>query len=245
MNTKLLHTTLGLTILLLLVSACGVISTFGSRNILTENREVSGFDRVIVSGGGTLEIIQDGTEALTVETDDNVMQYITSEVRGGTLSLGLDSGLHSLLPSRLHFTLHVKGLTGITTSGSWDVVSESIQVEDLSIVISGSGKVILQSLSANKLDVRLSGSGELDLSGEAKQQTIGISGSGKVLAGDLRTEATSIDISGSGNVVAWATGTLTVHVSGSGNISYYGKPQINFDQSGSGNIHNLGEKPIP
>lgn len=242
MNTKLLKASLGLTIVMLLVSACGIIPTLGSRNLISETRAVSGFVRVEVSGGGSMDILQDGTESLTVETDDNVMQYVTSEVRGNTLYLGLDFGLRSFLPSRLHFTLHVKDLTGISTSGSWDVVSESIQTGDLSIDISGSGKVIINTLTANELDTTVSGSGELDLSGEAKQQTINISGSGKYLAGDLRTQAATVRISGSGNVTVWASETLAVHVSGNGNVRYYGSPQVSFDQSGSGNVHSLGDK---
>jgi hypothetical protein len=120
MNTKLLTAITGLTIVMLLVSACGMVPTLGSRNLVSEPRNVTGYDRVEVSGGGSLDILQDGTESLTVETDDNIMLFVTSEVRGGTLFLGLDSNLHSLLPSRLHFTLHVKDMSGIKTSGSWD-----------------------------------------------------------------------------------------------------------------------------
>ena len=242
MNTKLLKASLGLTIVLLLTSACGIIPTLGSRHLISEKRDVSGFERVELSGGGSLEIIQDGTESLTVETDDNVMQFITSEVRGGTLYLGMDFGLRSFLPSRLHFTLHVKDLTGISTSGSWEVTSAAIQTGDLSIVISGSGKVIVNALAADELDTTVSGSGELNLSGEAKQQTINISGSGKYLAGELLSQATSVTISGSGNVTVSASETLTVHISGSGDVGYFGSPQVSFDQSGSGNVHGLGDQ---
>jgi hypothetical protein len=241
MNTKLLKATIGLTIVLLLVSACGMLPTLGSRNIITETRNVSGYERVDV-GGGSMEIIQDGTEAVTVETDDNVMQHVTSEVRDGTLYLGLDSSQGSFLPSRLHFSLHVKNLTGITTSGAWDVTSTSIQTGTLNIDISGSGKVIINALTADKLETTVSGSGELDLTGEVKQQSIIISGSGKYLAGDLNTQDSTVRISGSGNVTIWASETLAAHVSGSGDVSYYGSPQVSFEQSGSGNIHSLGEK---
>lgn len=242
MNTKFFKATLGVTVLMLLVSACGFIPTLGSRNIITESRTVSGFSQVDVSGAGSLEILQDGTEALTVETDDNMLPYVTSAVRGGTLYLALDSSTRALLPSRLHFTLHVKDLGGITTSGSWDVTAASLQAAALNIAISGSGKVTIDALTVDQLDATVSGSGELDLAGVAQQQSIDISGSGKVLAGDLHTQDTTISISGSGNVTVWATTTLDAHVSGSGDVSYYGVPQVSFDQSGSGNIHNLGTK---
>ena len=90
MNTKILKTTIVMSIVLLLVSACGMIPTIGSRNVISETRQVSGYDRVEVSGGGTLEIVQDGTESLTVETDDNMMPYVTSEVRGRDIARGVE-----------------------------------------------------------------------------------------------------------------------------------------------------------
>jgi hypothetical protein len=242
MNTKLLKVTIGLALIMLFASACSLLPTLGSRTIISENRVVSGYTRVDLSGAGSLEVIQDGSEALTVETDDNVMPYITSEVRNGTLYLGLDSRQRSFLPSKLHFTLHVKDLGGITSSGSWDVTSTSLQTGTLEIAISGTGKVIINSLTVDTLDATISGSGNLDLSGKTGSQSIGISGSGKVLLGDLQSTTASVTISGSGNVTLWATGTLDVHVSGSGDVSYYGNPQVSFDQSGSGNIHSLGTK---
>jgi hypothetical protein len=242
MNTKLLKATLGVAILMLFVSACGFIPTFGSRTLISENREVNGFTRVDVSGGGSLEIIQDGTEALSVKTDDNMMQYVTSEVRGGTLYLSLDSTTRALIPSSLHFTLHVKDLGGINTSGSWTVTSAAIKTVTMDIVISGSGDVRVDALAVDKLTANISGSGTLNLSGKALSQSIDISGSGKVLEGDLNTQDTTVRISGSGNVTVWVTGTLEAHVSGSGDISYYGSPTVNFDKSGSGSMHSLGTK---
>jgi hypothetical protein len=243
MNTKFLKATIGLTLIMLLVSACSLIPTLGSRNIISETRTISGYTRVDVSGAGTLEIVQDGSESLIVETDDNVMPYVTSDVRSGTLYLGLDSTQRSFLPSQLHFTLHVKSLDGITTSGSWDVSSASLQTGSLNIVISGSGKVTITTLTADSLDTTVSGSGELNLGGGVvKQQDINISGSGKYLAGDLQSASATVGISGSGNVTIWATASLTARVSGSGDVSYYGNPQVSFNQSGSGNIHSLGTK---
>jgi hypothetical protein len=242
MNTKFMKTTLCMTILLMLISACGFLPTFGSRRLITEKRIVSGFTRVDVSGSGSLDIIQDGTEALSVETDDNMMPFVTSQVRAGTLYLSLESSMRSLAPSSLHFTLHVKNLGGINSSGSWQVASDSLKTGSLSIVISGSGKVVVKSLTVDYLDTSISGSGELDLGGVVKQETISVSGSGRVLLGNLHATTAEVDISGSGSVTLWATETLTARISGSGNIKYYGSPRVSFNNSGSGSIHSLGEK---
>ncbi len=242
MNTKLLKATIGLTIVMLLASACGMMPVFGSRNLISETRAVSGYDKVVVSGGGTLEIIQDGSKSVTIQTDDNMMQYVTSEVRGGTLYLGMHTNGQSVSPSALNISLHVKEMSGINTSGSWEVSSAAISGQDLAIGISGSGKVQMSGLSLTSLAVTSSGSGNVSLAGTTGSQSIDISGSGKYAAGDLSSQSANVTISGSGTVTLWTTGTLTVHVSGSGNVSYYGTPQVSFVQSGSGNIHNLGNK---
>ncbi len=243
MKTSLLKASLGFAIITLLISACSIIPTFGSRNIITEQRTVTGFDHLDVSGSGGVTIVQDGTESLTIATDDNVMQYVTSEVRAGTLYVSLNSpGQRPIIPSQLQLTLHIKQLSGMTSSGSWNMTSASLQAGDLEIATSGSGKVNISSLTADKLTVNVSGSGNIQLAGTATSQEIGISGSGKYLAGDLKTQTTSIDGSGSCNVTVWVTSTLNASVSGSGTIAYYGSPQVTFDQSGSGNIKSLGTK---
>jgi hypothetical protein len=242
MNTRLMKVSMGIAVLTLLVSACGIVPIFGSRHLITETRQVSDFERVEISGGGSLEIIQDGTESLTIETDDNIMPYITSEVSAGLLHVGMDFGVRTFLPSKMHVSLHVKDLSAVSTSGSWNVTSSSIQGSALSIEISGTGDVVIDELTVNELDAAVSGSGSIDLTGEAKTETINISGSGKIETGDFRAEDVTVTISGTGNGTVWATHTLTVEVSGSGAVNYYGSPQVSVNQSGSGRVINLGEK---
>ena len=60
----------------------------GSGDIVKESRDVDGFDRIVVTGAGTVIITQGGSESLTIETDDNLMEYIETEVSGNTLEIG-------------------------------------------------------------------------------------------------------------------------------------------------------------
>ena len=66
--------------------ACSV--TTGSGNVVSESRNVSGFTKIDLSGAGEVTIDQNGTEALTIEAEDNLMSKVTSEVGDGTLRLG-------------------------------------------------------------------------------------------------------------------------------------------------------------
>ena len=55
----------------------------GSGFLVTEARGVSGFDGITVSGAGLVIVEQTGFESLHITTDDNILRYIVTEVRGG------------------------------------------------------------------------------------------------------------------------------------------------------------------
>jgi len=233
-----------LILIVLLLGACGLKAVRGSGDLVTESRDVRGFDRVVLRGSGEVIITQDGTESLTVETDDNVIEYVTTEVKGRTLELGFEGFEDAVLvaPTRLTFDLHLKDLAGLEISGSGDIEAESIATDRLEIKVSGSGDVRIDSLAAGEVEVDISGSGGVDLAGEASRQDITIGGSGKCRTGDLRSEVVEISISGSGDAIVWATESLDVDISGSGSVDYYGKPSISTSTSGSGDVKSRGEK---
>lgn len=233
-------------ILLLLVAILTVTSCSGfirgSGDLITETRQVNNFDRITLDGSGEVIITQGGSESLTIETDDNVMEHVKAEVEGGMLKLGFKEGVNLISPSRLIFYVGVDDLTELAISGSGDIESKMIETESLEASISGSGKVRVTNLAAGEVKARISGSGEIDLAGEASVQDVSISGSGEYLAGDMCSELVKVNTSGSGNAIVCATETLEVNISGSGSVNYFGRPSINSSGSGSGDLNSLGEK---
>jgi hypothetical protein len=212
----------------------------GSGNIVSENRPVSQFDRVSVSGSGQLSIVQGDQESLTVETDDNLVPLIKSEVDGGSLTIG--SKNVNLKPTKpIHYTLRLKNLKELHLSGSLEAEAQSLRTGQLLVALSGSGSVSVEKLEAGDLDAQISGSGGIELAGKAGRQEIGISGSGKYRAGNCESQKTAVHISGSGSATVRATSSLDAEVSGSGDVTYYGSPHVNSHVSGSGRIHSMGD----
>jgi len=240
MFKKRLITVLFLVVVILTVAGCSSIK--GSGDLITETRQVSNFDRIDLSGVGEVVISQDGSESLSVETDDNIMKYVEAVVEGGTLKLGFKDGVNSISPSRLVFTVSVDDLNGLAVSGSGDIESDALKTDRLDVAVSGSGDVQVAELSTGAVNADISGSGEISLAGEANAQDLTISGSGKYLAGDLCNASVSVDISGSGAATVCSTETLVSDISGSGSVNYYGRPSVNSSGSGSGKINNLGDK---
>ncbi|MBN1872859.1 MAG: DUF2807 domain-containing protein, partial [Anaerolineae bacterium] len=59
----------------------------GSGNVIEETRDVRDFSRVRLAGFGRLHIERGDTESLRIKAEDNLLQYITTEVKDGELDI--------------------------------------------------------------------------------------------------------------------------------------------------------------
>jgi len=226
------------------ITACDLIGERGSGDLVTETREVSNYDSIALEGSGDVIVTQGGGESLIVETDDNLMEQVETEVRNGTLYLGFETDIddRGFSPTRLIFTVGVDDLKGLSVSGSGNIESDMIETDSLEATISGSGEILIGEVAADDVTGKISGSGKIDLAGVTATQDVTVGGSGNYRAGDLQSESAEVSVSGSGNATVWATETLDASISGSGSIDYYGNPSVNQSTSGSGDVNNRGDK---
>jgi hypothetical protein len=215
----------------------------GSGNVVTEERDVSGFDRVALSGFGEVIITQGDKESLTVETDDNLMRYIETEVRGGTLELGFTDDDILLRPSKsIIFRLSVIDLTALDSSGAGLFEIDELDADRLGVTLSGAGDIRMDSLSANDLVITVSGAGNIKVAGQVKTQEVNLKALGNYNAPDLESQAATVRISGAGSASIWVHDTLDVTISGAGNVDYYGSPEVSKNISGVGKVTSQGDK---
>lgn len=237
------------------MAACGVPFSprlvKGSGDILVEDRQVSGFDKISIEGAGRIILTQEDKESLTVETDDNLMKYIRTEVVGDTLEIGFEDdvvfssggGRIALDPTDgFIFRISVKDLEAVSVSGAADIEMEKIKTEQLDISLSGAGQVSVDDLDAGSLNVLISGAGDVNLVGRVDDQVVRLSGLGRYQAFDLESQEASITISGAGGANVWVIESLDVTISGAGDVKYYGDPSVNPSISGVGRIQSQGEK---
>ena len=213
----------------------------GSGDIITESREVSGFDRVNLSGFGQVTIEVGDKESLTVSTDDNIMPYVRTEVKNDTLTLDFDDkGINrSYNPTDgIKFTLVVRELSRVDISGAGSMEVNELETESLRVDLSGAGTLEVSSLIADELVIHQSGAGSVVVSGKVKGQELSQSGVGSYHGADLESETAIIEISGAGSATLWATESLDVEISGLGHVVYYGNPRIVQKISGLGNLIN-------
>jgi hypothetical protein len=202
--------------LALALAACDVVGVRGSGNAISEARPVNAFHAVSLSGSGQLVIDHGEAESLTITADDNLLPFLTSEVKNGVLELGIKSR------TRIH---------------SASPILYSVTVRNLdSIAVSGSGSVEVQEVHTDRLSIDITGSGSVLASGSADRQEIGISGSGTYEGGHLQSKSSTVRISGSGGAVLAASESLDASISGSGSVRYTGDPVMTTSISGSGSV---------
>lgn len=232
-------------ILAMLVGACGVNIDLnidrGSGALSTETRQVSGFDRVVLTGIGDLVLIQGETESLEIEAEDNVLPRITSEVRNGTLEIGFDT--RAVIPTKpVKFTLTARNIRGLETKGVSNINANDITTDRIDIGISGTGNIHMRDLTAEEVTVNVSGAGSLSMDGKIVKQKITMSGAGSYDGEDLESESADITITGLGKASVWVTENLDVTISGTGGVDYYGNPQVSQQISGLGRLKDLGDR---
>lgn len=210
-------------ILLGLLTACTAVQgagtniVRGSGDVVTEEREVSGFTSISLQGVGELVIDQTGSESLTVTADDNFLPYIETQVRGRELIITIQED--TTLSDITELTFHV-------TVDSLD-----------SLELTGAGDVELLHLENDTWDVNLSGAGNITVSGQVDTQTIVISGAGSYNGEALISQAASIENSGAGMAIVQVSDSLNVNISGLGSVEYIGDPTVEQTITGLGTVH--------
>ena len=216
------------------IDGCTRGTVKGSGNVVIEERPVAEFKTITLKGGGRVVLTQGQTHSIAIQTDDNIMPLIETEVQNEQLLIS--QGGYNLRPTTLEFNISVANLRGIALSGSGEVVGKSRFVaDDFFAKISGSGDVTLE-LEVADLETKISGSGSMHLSGQTDRHEARISGSGKINAFNMHTKDVAIKVSGSGDCKVTATEILDARISGSGDVFYKGYPRIISKISGSGSL---------
>lgn len=226
---------LGLVIAFALNSCINTID--GNGEVTKEQRAVSSFNKIDISGGYEVLINQGDMERLEIEADENLLEYIETKTKGNTLYISTNKPIGNTSSLKLYIT--VVDVEDIDVSGAIELRNKgTYKTENLEIDVSGAADIDLD-VDVENLTMDMSGASETTLSGTANNFEIEISGAGELQAKKLKTRNTTIDISGAGSAIVHAKKTLNVSVSGAGSVKYKGSPKIKKDISGAGSVEKL------
>jgi len=189
----------------------------GSGVAATQARTVPEFHAIRIEGACDVQVAVGREQQVSVTTDDNLIDDLTTEVHDGVLVIATRPGVSASYRVGPQATIGVKALD--------------------SLAIEGSGDAHVQGVDCEKFSASISGSGDLSISGKAVRVAISIEGSGDADLSGLDAQDASVQIEGSGDVRVRCSANLSAAVAGSGDVEYIGSPHTSISVSGSGDVH--------
>jgi Putative auto-transporter adhesin, head GIN domain len=208
----------------------------GNRKVVTRERKTDSFTGVKVSSGIDVYLKQGNNESVSVEADENLQEYILTEVRGGVLNVYSEYNIRDAERKRVYVT--IKEVNSVRTSSAGDVYGESlINSDKLELSASSAGDIKLE-VKANKIDVDISSSGDITLSGETDFLRADLSSAGDLKAYDLKAREADISVSSAGDADVNVSEKITARASSAGDVNYKGDPKyVDAHSSSAGGIH--------
>jgi hypothetical protein len=183
----------------------------GSGNIVNEKRNLGDFNAIEVGGVFEVEVVAQKEFSVEVEADDNLLQFIKTEVNGDTLE--------------------IKTTKRISPKNTIHVRISAPNIENLQV--SGVSKVSLANLKNDSLKVDASGASKIKVDGETGNLEVELSGASRLDAENLKSENANVDGSGASSASVNVSGDLKADLSGASKVTYSGNPR-NLEKSTSG-----------
>jgi len=232
------------TFLLFLMAILLSVSTYGqsrpkvtgSGNVVTQERESTYFNSVKVSTAIDLILTQGNSESITVEADDNLHEYIITEIKNNTLHIYTEANIRDARKMNVYVTM--KDIEEISATSAGDVVGKSvINSDELYLSTSSAGDIDLE-VNVQKLTCKITSAGDMTLSGKTDELEANLSSAGDLNAFDLTSRMARVSASSSGDANITVTEKLWARASSAGDISFRGDPpEVDGHASSAGRIH--------
>lgn len=197
-----------------LVAGCHLPGIRGNGDVKTEERPVTAFSNVEASGAFEIEW-QNGSPALRITTDGNLLPYIENDVSDDTL--------------RLRTREHVWPTHGIKV-----VISSPTRTGGK---MRGAVKLTVKQLSGPVFALESKGASQVTLDGSIDRLLVDMTGASQLAANTLQAKIAEISTTGAGDAEVAVSDTLKVVITGAGKVTYSGNPPtIKKQITGAGSI---------
>src|SRR5678815_2786547 len=188
------------------------ISGSGKREI--QKRNVAPFTSISTEGAFTIEVTCQKDQSLEVEGDDNVLEYVSTNVSGNVLRLKNTKNYSINEPVKVRIS--VPNLEGFSSNGA--------------------GHIDIKGMNNDKFEIDANGAPTIIVSGTTKVIDIGANGAVKVDTTKLHASRGVVDTNGASRVDLDVTDQLDATVNGPSTITYKGDPAVNKTIHGPGKI---------
>lgn len=212
-------------------------SVSGNGNVISEVRNVGDFNAIEASVGLNVFVkFGESSDDVEVVADQNLHEYIETEVVGGTLKITSRRSIRRAAAKDIFVS--AGAIDEIRVSSAADLTGEGVLVAAgrLRLNLSSAADLDIE-VQAGEIEIDVSSSAEAKLSGNARSLNANISSAGDLDADDLEVVDCTIDVSSAGDARVNVSGELRASASSAGHISYTGNPEVKeINSSSAGSI---------
>ena len=228
----------------------------GSGNIVTRTIDAPDFDRVDAARAVKVVITGKATGKITIEADDNIMEYVVVEAKGGRLTATIDKSVNNVSNADVTVTVPANGrIRALDASSAARITSDvTLTADKFSIDASSAARIdaavkstscTVAASSASNIDAAIetgsctvgaSSASKITLKGSADKCSIDMSSPAKLSAAEFTVADCSVDTSSAAKATVNCTDKLRAEASSGSSIRYTGDCQTSISKSSGGSV---------
>jgi len=224
----------------------------GSGHLISVKEDVDVFNSLEVRHGFQVEIIKADHHEVTIEMDDNLVEYLEIYTENNTLHLGMKPDT-IYKRATLKAKVYMQSMDSLKGSGATCIkVSDEVVGQDkFSLKLSGAssiaGKLISENivlehsgashakldLQAVNLGIKLSGASDFNANGMTENVVLNASGASHIKAGKLFVKKADVQLSGASGIKMAIEETVEIKATGGSDIVILGQPTVTKQKVGA------------
>jgi hypothetical protein len=193
----------------------------GNGNVIEQQRKIAEFDAITVAEGLNVFLKQGKKNAVKVVADENLHEYILTEVRDGTLKIHVEDNVQIRSAKSKDIYVTLVNINSLKASSGADVISEPLVLKNLNASTSSGADMNIE-VKAERLSCKASSGSNLFCKGKSKEMTINSSSGADIKVYIITENLTCKASSGSDIEISGETGNLNVNTSSSGDVNAFG-----------------------
>jgi hypothetical protein len=205
----------------------------GSGNVTTVNRPVTGeFTNIEVSHGIDVEVTQSDTKSIQVKADDNIIEFITTDIIDGTLKIAMEKSVKNTKSKTVFVSL--PNIESLRTSSGASIKSKNTLVVSSLETKASSGSEIKLTVEAERLTCDSSSGSEIEVKGKALKLEAESSSGSDIEADELLTNDVTAKSSSGSSIDVHPILSLDAKASSGSDIKYHNTPKTVTKVTSSG-----------
>lgn len=208
----------------------------GNGDVITENRDLSGFTGVSTCCAIKVEL-KKGNFDVKVEAESNLQDYVLTRVSGDRLIVRFKEKISIKSRESVKVYVSMPELDYAAASSSGTINCQSTFTGDELDVSVSSGSRVSVAFEGEEVDADASSGGRVEITGSATRVRADASSGGSVRGTDFTATSARCEASSGGSVRMGVKNKLRADASSGGTVRYYGNPSnVSVDSSSGGSV---------